>query len=310
MMGTRWFLAWMVFGGSRIALASPPPDPGDVRDPVSHDGGGTIVPDVGEIRYRDPRAMRQIWAGLAVSGVVLPQRLGLFDRRVWTARVHPTWAIALAKGVAIGGRHGLTWYDATSAASSVRSRVHEHEVEFSVSPLRWLGRDRAEDRLVVGYGVHSIETVRVGGQDFKFGGLRDSALSLGYAREHKVGYRWALAWRIDGRYVWVYLDTQRQLRASARITVTLRTRSRVWLEGIVYGVHRDEDQAGNPLPRLSAHGQFRLGYGWMSAYGVGAIVIARLNTGFLSGEAPVYEIREEALNTVYGELLVGLQAVF
>lgn len=257
------------------------------------------------IRYRDPEHRRELWTGVDLAGVVIPTRLGLFDRRVWVVRVEPSWALNLFPGVAIGGRHGLTWYDATNAASAVRSRIHAHWLELSIRPLR---RRSIHDRLAIGYQSHRMAEIRTNGRSFKVGGIDDRAITLGYGIDHNIARRWQLGWQLQLRYVWVYLDRQRQARLSARIAFTPRSQHRLWVESVGYGVIRDEDQAGEPVPRLGVLGQFHLGYQWMSRIGLGIAVQGSINTAFLSGEAPIYEIREESLKTPYGELLLGFRA--
>ena len=93
-----------------------------------------------------------------------------------------------------------------------------------------------------------------------------------------------------------------------RLAFHPRPPHRLSLDAVGYYVNRDPEQAGNPLPRNSVYGQVGLGYSWISRAGVGPWTQVRANSGFMSGEAPVYEIREEALNAGYGEVLVGMLA--
>jgi hypothetical protein len=135
-------------------------------------------------------------------------------------------------------------------------------------------------------------------------------LHFGYGMEHALGRRFVLGWRAHLRQVWVYLDTQRQVRASVRAAFVPRPRHRLALEGVGFYVNRDLDQAGEPLPRHSVHGQLIGEYQWMSAHHVGLVVGARYATSFLAGEVPIFEAREEALATHYGELFAGVRVVW
>jgi hypothetical protein len=138
-------------------------------------------------------------------------------------------------------------------------------------------------------------------------------LSLGYGMDHRLARRWSLGWNLQGRYVWVFIDTQRQIRASLRPTVVLRDRHRLALELVGFLVHRDEDQFGeldDPADRLTVNGQVAFEHTWMSRKGVGTFAALRYATSFMSGQAPMYEVREEAINTHYGELSVGFRAVW
>jgi hypothetical protein len=265
-----------------------------------------VAPDLGVIRYRDPHVARAIWAGVDVGGSLLPGRLGLFDRTVWLVRTTPSWALALTEWLAIGGRHGLTWYDA-STDTTIRLRVHEHQLELSGRPMAANPALKMNDRLALGITTHNVQGLLVGDTDFKPGGIRDFILHLGYGIEHPLGRRWALGWNVQLRHVWVFVNTQRQLRAALRGVVRPKPGHELRLQAVLYAVHRDRDQAGNPLPRAGAYGQFTFGYVWMSRYGVGPFVQGRFTTTFLSGEAPVYEIREEALNNLFADLTVGVR---
>jgi hypothetical protein len=267
------------------------------------------IPDLGGVRYRDPQVARAIWAGMDVAGSVVPERFGLFDRTVWLARWMPAWSLGLTSWLALGGRHGLTWYDA-STDSTIRLRTHEHQLELSGRPMAANPSLSMTDRLHVGVTSHSVQSLIVGDTDFRPGGLRDFIVHFGYGIEHPLGRRWALGWQVQLRHAWVFLDTQRQVRASLRAVVRPRPPHELRLQAVLYGVHRDEDQAGNPLPRGGAYGQFNFDYVWLSRHGVGPFASARVATHFFSGEAPVFEIREEALNHVFADLTVGVRAVW
>lgn len=266
-----------------------------------------IHPDLGVVRYRDPQVARAIWLGMDVGGSYLPARLGLFDRTIWLVRWTPAWALALTDWLSIGGRHGLTWYDA-STDNTIRLRLHEHQLELSGRPMASNPMLKMDDRLAIGVTSHNVQSLVVDETDFRPGGIRDFIAHVGYGIEHPLGRRWALGWQVQLRYAWVFVDTQRQARVSVRGVFRPKPPHELRLEAILYAVHRDEDQAGNPLPRGGAYGQFTGSYAWMSRYGVGPYVQGRFATNFLSGEAPVYEIREEALNNLYADLTVGIRA--
>ncbi len=264
------------------------------------------VPDVGRVRYRDPTRRREIWIGAEAGGVVVPASLGLFNRTVWALHGTPAWAIALTPWLALGGRHSVIVYDAVN----IRLREHDHNVELSAQTLAMRSRPRRfVDRLAVGVTTHAIKKSTVDGLEIKPGGLNDTIAHVSYGLSHPLGERWRLGWQVQARHAWVFRDTQRQVRAALRASVQLR-RHRVALQGVGFYVHRDEDQAGNPLPRNSVYGQLSAQWVWMSRHGIGPMASGRFLSSFRSGEAPAYEIREEALNTVYGELVVGLRAVW
>jgi len=270
----------------------------------------TRVPELSEIRYQDPVGKREIWAGFDFSGSVLPRRLAPFNFRVWTVQPQVSWAISLAPFVALGGRHGLSWYDATSDESSVRSRVHKHHLELSFQPLRWRHGGLA-DRLTLFYASHDIAEVVVEGTDFHLGGLNDYIMGLGYGIDHPVARRWSVAWQLQLRHAWVFQNTQRQARASLRVLVEPRARHQLYTEAVGYVVHRDDDQFGiGGLELWSVVGQFKLGYRWMSVHRLGFDVHGRFNTAFMVGEAPVYELRAESIEAVYGELSVGFRGAW
>ena len=57
--------------------------------------------------------------------------------------------------LAIGGRHGLTWYDA-STDTRIRLRVHEHQLELSGRPLASNPLVPLRDRLAIGITTHRV----------------------------------------------------------------------------------------------------------------------------------------------------------
>jgi hypothetical protein len=140
--------------------------------------------------------------------------------------------------------------------------------------------------------------------------VRDTVAYFGYGIDHAIGKRWTLGWQAQFRHAWVFVDTQRQVRASVRVAFHPRPAHRISGEAVGFVVHRNRDQAGTPLPRVGAYGQFAAEYGWMSRFGVGPMVRVRGTTGFLAGEAPVWEIREEALDAPFGELVVGIRGIW
>lgn len=264
-------------------------------------------PDVGRVRYRDPSRAREIWLGADVGGAVLPASLGRFDRTVWTVHGTPAWALALTPWLTVGGRHTVIVYDAVN----IRLREHDHTVELSARTLALRSKPRRfSDRLAVGVSTHAIKKSTVDGLVIKPGGLNDTIVHVSYGLSHAIGRRVRLGWQVAARHAWVFRSTQRQVRAAMRGSVLLGQRHRLALEGIGYYVHRDAEQAGNPLPRNGVYAQAAAQWVWMSKHGVGPMVRARFLSSFRSGEAPAYEIREEALNTSYGELIVGLRAVW
>ncbi len=262
-------------------------------------------PELGRIRYRDPEVRRTVWLGFDASGAYMPASLGLFDRTVWTVRPAGSWAVALAPWLALGGRHSIAWYD----AQNIRTRVHAHQVELSGRPLGASRPDAAlDDRLALGVSSHAIRWSEVGDLAIEPGGLDDTIVHLGYGLDHLMGTRWRLGWQAQVRYAWVYQDTQHHARLSTRLAFNPRPAHRLSAAAVGYYVNRDAQQLGNPLPRHSILGQFGLGYAWVANAGIGPWLDVRYNTSFMSGEAPVYEIREEALNADYGEVLVGMMA--
>jgi hypothetical protein len=236
----------------------------------------------------------------------VPARLGLFSRTVWTVHVTPAWSVRLARWASLGGRHSLGWYD----AQNIRLRVHTQQAEAAFHPLAATGHGRLHDRLAAGIETHALAKATVGGLEFKLGGVRDTVAYLGYGIDHAIARRWTLGWHAQLRHAWVFEDTQRQLRVSARAAFHPRAPHRLALEAAAFVVHRNRDQAGTPMPRVGAYGQFAFDWSWISRFGIGPMVRLRATTGFLAGEAPVYEIREESLGTGYGECIVGLRAVW
>lgn len=262
-------------------------------------------PELGPIRYRDPESRRTLWMGVDVTGTYLPSSLGLSDRAVWLARPAGAWALALTPWLAVGGRHGVAWYD----GGDTRLRVHEHQVEVSGRPLAGSRPDVAlDDRLAVGVTAHAIRWADEADTASEPAGLRDTIVHVGYGLDHLLGTRWRLGWKAQARYAWVQQDTQRQVRVSTRLAFNPRPAHRLSVDAVGYYVNREAEPAGRSLPRHGVYGEVGLGYAWVGRAGVGPWTHVRATSAFGSGEAPVYELRDDVLDGGYGELLVGMLA--
>lgn len=261
-------------------------------------------PELGPIRYRDPESRRTLWLGFDVSSTYLPTSFGLSSSAVWTTRPAGAWAFALTPWLALGGRHEIAWYDTQDR----RIRVHGHQVELSSRPLAASRSTHAlDDRLALGVTTHAIQWSDEGGTTSNPAGQQDTILHLGYGLDHLLGTRWRLGWRAQGRYAWVGSDTQRHARVSTRLAFHPRPPHRLSLDAVGYYVNRDSG-VDPPRPRNSFYGQLGLGYSWVGSSGVGPWTRVRATSGFMSGEAPVYEQRTESLSAGYGEVLVGMLA--
>ncbi len=152
---------------------------------------------------------------------------------------------------------------------------------------------------------HNLRVADLESDKFKLGGVVDHVLRLGYGMRHHVTYRVDIDWNVQGRYVWLFEDTQRQVRGSVRLLGRPGRNPaqphRLGLELVGFVVHRDESQFGNDLQCTSAVGQLALTYEWMSRRNLGPFTKARLTSSLFTGEAPVYEVREEALNNLYAK---------
>jgi hypothetical protein len=277
-----------------VSLAS---DASDGRDAVVH-------PDLGTIRYHDPVRRRELWLGLDTAGIAIPERVSPLDRRLWLVSLSPAWALSLQPRITIGGRHSVTVYD----AENIRLWTHGHMLEASARVMKQ--RPRLSDRASFGIDMHRVERSVVEGIDFKLGGIQDTIMHFGWGLEHRLAPWLELGWRAHFRHAWVFVDTQRQLRGSVRAAFFPAPRHRVSLELVGFFVNRNPDQAGNPLPKNSVHGQILGEYAWMSRANVGVVAGARYSTSFFSGESPIFEIREESLNADYGEVNVGVRFVW
>ena len=269
-----------------------------------------VLLDLGEVRYRAPVTPKEIWLGLDTGGVFIPEgTIPQVTRDVWTVRTDAAWSIALTPWLSAGGRHGITWYD----AENIRAQYSNQLVHVALRPTAWRPIPGVEhDRLELGFEAHDMfRTVIDEGPDgksvFHFGGFFDRIFSLGYGMSHRLRPRLSLDWNVQGRYVWVFVNRQRQVRTGLRLRWRVRDRHVIAAEAVGYVVFRDPLQAGNLLPRASPVGFFSAQYDWMSRRNVGLFVRAWGSTSFLSGLAPVYEVREEAVNQVYGELGAGLR---
>lgn len=262
-------------------------------------------PDLGAVRYGDPGCRRQVWLGVDLGGVVLPARLGLFDQTVWTLRSGPAWAIRLSPWLSAGGRHGLSVFD----AANVRLRVHDHQVELAAHPAEQRRRG-VHDRLTLGLETHAVLKSTVDGVEFRLGGVRDTVLYAGYGMEHRIATRLQLGWHLHFRNAWVFRDTQRQLRAGLRLAFSPRPAHRLVASAVGFGVDRSPTQAGRVMPRRGVYGQFAVEYAWMSRAGIGPVLQARYTTGFLTGEAPIYEFRAESLSAHYADATLGVRVVW
>ena len=261
-------------------------------------------PDLGVVRHHDPQCARTLHLGLDLGGVILPAGLGPLERRVWTLRGGPAWAIRVAPWLSLGGRHGMSLYD----ASTIRVRVHDHQVEAAAHPMVHAGIPRVHDRVLLGVETHTLFEAKVDGTSFRLGGVRDVVGYLGYGVEHQLAHRWALGWQAHFRHAWVFRDTQRQVRAALRIAFLPRPAHRLALEAVGFFVDRNPDQAGIDVPRRGVYGQVAGEYAWMSGAGIGPVLRVRYTTGFLTGEAPIYEMRNESLQTHYADATIGLRA--
>jgi hypothetical protein len=260
-------------------------------------------PELGPIRYRDPESGRTLWLGVDAVGTLLPSSLGLADRAVWVVRPAGAWALALTPWLAVGGRHDVAWYD----ADGPRLRVHGHQVELSSRPLAASrSTDALDDRLALGLTTHAVRWGEGTADDPA--GQADTIVHLGYGLDHLLGTRWRLGWQAQVRHAWVPHDTQRQVRLSARVAFNPRPAHRLSLDAVGYYVNRDHPSGDEPLPHHSVLGQVGLGYAWVGRAGVGPWTHVRATSRFASGEAPVYEPREESLDGAYGEVLVGMLA--
>ncbi len=270
-----------------------------------------VHPDLGPVRFEDPAQPKALWVGLDVGGAVVPRRLGWYENRVWTARATPAWALSLAPGLSIGGRHGMSLYDVTGRSTAVRLRLHEHQLELSLGLLSRRADVEARDRLFVGVQTHAVAEMKVDGVEVRPGGVRDTNLDVGYGMVHPFGAlrRWSAGWRLSGRYTWVFRDTQRIGMAAARLSFQPKPQHALRAEAQALLVHRDPIGAKRVSHgRLSAHGVFTGQYSWMSIAGVGPFVRGEFATHFASGMTPVFETRAAAVDAVFGELTVGLRA--
>lgn len=262
-------------------------------------------PDLGTMRARDPSCRRAVWLGADTAGVAAPARLGLSNESVWVLRGAGAWSVRLARWASVGGRHGGTMF----SSGSTRLGVREHRVEAAFHP--WATRrSDLHDRLMLGLETHALARAHFDGTEIRPGGVRDLVVSLGYGVDHPLSRRWSLAWQVHGRHAWLYRATQRQALVGARLGFTPVPAHRLEIGPSVFVVHRDVDQGGRRLPRLTANAQVAASWSWMSRKRVGVFVGGRYASAFLTGEAPMYELRSESLQQHYAEAQLGLRAVW
>ncbi len=300
----------------RRALDPKPAQPADVVDPANAPAPtgrarGASFLDLGTIRYLSPATPREFWLGLDFGGVYVPDNLiANFARDIWTMRLTFPWAVALTPWLSVGGRHELAWYD----AENVRAQYSNQEVSIALSPTTWRTLPGVtQDRLEFGFEAHDMFRTTLFGdnglrQVLHLGGIFDRVIYIGYGMSHRVRPKLSIDWNTQGRFVWLFINTQKQLRTSARLRWNPRPAHTVSIESVGFLIFREKVQAGNLLPRAGIIGQFAAQYDWMSKRKVGLFARAWFSTSFLSGTSPVFEIREEAINQPYGELSMGLRA--
>ncbi len=197
----------------------------------------------------------------------------------------------------------MTWYD----ARNIRLRVHGHELGLATRPYELL-HGGIRDRFAIGVETHELKKTKVDGKDFVIGGVRDTVLHVAYGMEHPFARRFRFAWQEQFRHAWLGHNRQRHLRSSVALVFVPATGHELRADVVAFVIFRDRNQQGNPLPQGSTIWQGGLRYAWMSRSNVGFMVHARAMSSFLSGESPMFEIREESLNAKYGELIGGIVA--
>ncbi len=269
--------------------------------------GRSQVPDLDRIRLRMPALPKRVWLEGRLGGAYLPAAVTDLSANASTIYGTLAWSFSFARWLAAHGTHTVAGY----RARNVVLQGSEHDLGLAVTVLDGaVGQRPARGFLDLTGSVHVIKRSWVDGRLFKLGGLWDSVAGIGLAFEHDLPRRVRLGWRIDGRWVWVFTSTQRQVRAVVRVEAEPR-RGHV-LGAIVTGtlVHRDARQFGRRLPRVGPVGQAELRYAYFGRRGVGPVVRLRYSTGFRSSEAPVYEVRAETLTTHYADLWFGVAGSF
>ena len=302
-MGTATLVAALVAFAPAPSAHPEPEVPAAASDPL---------PALGLERFAWPTQPRQLWLGLGVGGIYLPSSLSGFSRNAWTISTPMTWSLAPTRRVAFGGRHSMVWYD----ASDTRTRLSDHSGEFVVDVSRL--DPRRQHRVSATADLLELDKFRVNesGVELGIGGVRSTVLGLGYSARFVLGSAWVLGWQAHLRYAWVFSNTQRQARVALRGEYYPRPNQNISATLVGHFVHRDEEQYAKNLTRTTVHGQLRVGYGWMSRaltegprpFHLGWYVNLRAATSFLSGEAPVYEVRNDTLTTPYGDAHVGMHA--
>ncbi|TPV94609.1 MAG: hypothetical protein B7733_14425 [Myxococcales bacterium FL481] len=246
-------------------------------------------------------------ASSSASGIYLPAALVQGSQSLWTLRPELAWQAALHRHVSLGGASASAIYQTSNA----RLRVHDHAIAMATSPGRGGLDPRHADRLAVAFSTHRLVLLRIREdgtwQDFHVGGVRDTIVRLSYGMEHQTSPRIRVAWQVRPGFAWVFLSTQRLLQVATRVSFHPRPTHEIALLITGHGVHRDRRQFGShDIPRASLHGEVGLTWSWLSSRGVGLRVSGRALSSFLSGEAPLYEVREETLRTPYAEASAGL----
>ena len=262
------------------------------------------APDLGLIRYRDPRGPRTIWLGLEVAGMIVPA--AWIDRRraAWSASPIGSWAIGLGDRFAVGGRHEVQWLQ----SGTVRLRTHLHRLHLSTS-LRRRSEDH-RDRLAVTVETQRVLSTVVDETDFEVGGLDAVAVGLGYGFAHRLGLGWGLGWRVHSRYAKVLRNDQLQIRVSIRPEYEPAVGHRISVE--LVGAWNDDLTTSRRLfrPKHGLTGQLALSYGWLCARNVGPWVELRGYSSVRTGEVPLYQIRPEAADLPFGTAILGLRALW
>ena len=265
------------------------------------------------VRYRDPTEKGSVQLGYDIGGIYVPASWGLLERSedpdigeqdVSTVRHGPAWAMALGSRIAVAGRHQMIRF----SADDRELRVTHHELQLSGRPFFDPQRDPTiHERAAVGLEYHDVNEFVVGGQDFSVGGVTDRVFHLGYGLEHSLWRHYFLAYRLQWRWAKLGPSKQQHLRAATRVGWELAEGHEIFAEGVLFFVMREEEQRGKALPTETFHAQMAGQYHWMSDYHLGLFVEGRAFTGFLSGQAPVYELETSALSQRYAEVTFGVR---
>ncbi|MCK5688814.1 hypothetical protein KAI87_06065, partial [Myxococcota bacterium] len=206
----------------------------------------------------------------------------------------------------------------TYDAENVRLSAIHHQLELSIGIVGHLMPPvpGLSDRLFISSEWHRIQSMRVaradgeGYIDFALGGTDDSVLALGYAIEHATTDWLHLGLNLEARHVRVLEDSQRQVRVGSRAVFSLAQNHHLSLEAVFYYVHRNADQFGSPMPVHGSNTQGAVYYHLSLSDTLSLTLGGRAMSAFLVGEAPLYEMREESLQTTYGEGIFKLEWVW